>query len=87
MRDGEAPDVLNEMCVNLARHNLEVTFRRIKEQCFQAAKRIAADGVEGARKMDDFVRKQYADEPRKIAEWDEIMLKYAFADDEEGGGG
>jgi len=82
MRDGEAPDILDETCVNLARHNLEVTFKRTKEQCFRAAKEIASESLEGARKMDAFVRTQYADEPRKIAEWDEIMLKYAFSEGE-----
>lgn len=77
--------MLGDVGLKLARHNLEVTLKRTKEQCFQAAKKIALEGVEGARKMDAFVRSQYADEPRKMAEWDEIMLRYAFADDEDGG--
>jgi hypothetical protein len=84
MRDGEAPDILDDMCLNLARHNLEVTLKSFKEQCFRAAKEIALnEGVKEARKMDAFVRSQYADEPRKMAEWEEIMLKYAFSDEEE----
>lgn len=83
MRDGEAPDILDETCLNLARHNLEVALKRTKEECFRAAKEIASEGVEGARKMDAFVRAHYADEPRKMAEWDEIMMKYMFS---EGGG-
>jgi hypothetical protein len=85
MRDGEAPDILDEMGLNLARHNLEVSLKRIKEHCFRAAKECASESLEGARKMDAFVRSQYADEPRKMAEWEEIMLKYAFSDEEEEG--
>ena len=83
MKDGEAEDIFGEMCVNLARHNLEVILKRTKEQCFRAAKEIALDSVKGAREMDAFVRSQYADEPQKMAEWDEIMLKYAFSDEED----
>jgi len=83
MRDGEAEDVFGEMCVNLARHNLEVTLKRTKEQCFRAAKEIALESLEGFKKMDAFVRSQYSDEPRKMAEWDEIMQKYEFLDEED----
>lgn len=83
MRDGEAPDIFGEMSVNLARHNLEVTLKKTKEQCFRAAKEIGLESAKGARKMDAFVRSQYADEPRKMAEWDEIMSKYEFTDEED----
>ena len=82
MKDGEAEDVFSEMCVKLARHNLEVTLKRTKEECFRAAKEIALESAKGARKMDGFVRRQYADEPRKMAEWDLIMQKYEFMDEE-----
>ena len=84
MEDGEAPDVLDDMALNLARHNLEVSLKRAKEECLGVAKIIAVEeGVEGARKMDAFVRSQYADEPKKMAEWEEIMLRYAFEDEDE----
>ena len=83
MRDGEAEDVFGEMCVNLARHNLEVTLKRTKEQCFRAAKEIALESLEGFKKMDAFVRSQYADEPKKMAEWDKIMQRYEFLDEED----
>jgi len=82
MKDGDAPDVFLDASVNLARHNLEVTLRRTKEECFRAAKEIASESLEGARKMDPFVRGQYADEPTKMAQWEEIMRKYEFADEE-----
>jgi hypothetical protein len=72
-----------EMSVNLARHNLEVTLKRTREQCFRAAKEIASESLEGARKMDAFVRTQYSDEPRKMAGWEEIMQKYEFSDAED----
>ena len=83
MKDGEAEDVFSEMCVKLARHNLEVTLRRTKEQCFRAAKEIALESLEGFKKMDGFVRRQYADESRKMAEWDVITQKYEFLDEDD----
>ena len=75
-------DALLQTKVDIARHNLEVTLKRTKEGCFRAAKAIALEGdEEKARQMDDFVRKVYADEPRKIAEWEQIMSRYEFTDD------
>jgi len=83
MKNGDVEDKFGEMSVNLARHNLEVTLRRTKEQCFRVAKEIALENVEGFKKMDAFVRNQYADEPKKMAEWDKIMQKYEFLDEED----
>jgi predicted RNA polymerase sigma factor len=82
MKDGKATDVFRNASVNLARHNLQVTLRQTMEKCFQAAKKAAAESAEGAQQMDAFVRKHYADQPRKMAEWDAIMAKYEFLDDE-----
>lgn len=82
MKNGEAEDKFGEMSVNLARHNLEVILKRTKEQCFRAAKEIALESAERAKQMDAFVRSQYADEPRKMAEWEKIMQKYEFVDEE-----
>jgi len=79
----ELDDVFYDASVNLARHNLEVELRRIQEQCFQAAKKCALESLGGFKKMDAFVRKHYADESKKMAEWEEIALKYAFYDEEE----
>ena len=84
MKDGEAPDKFGEMSLNLARHNLVVTLKRTKEKCFQAAQKMALESAEGARKIDPFVRSQYCDDPRAMAEWDEIMQKYEFVDEEIG---
>jgi hypothetical protein len=82
MADEELSDVFYDMSVNLARHNLEVTLRRTKEECFRAAKECASESREGFKKMDAFVRSQYADEPKKMAEWEEIARGYEFMDDE-----
>ena len=82
MKHRRAQNKFGQMSVNLARHNLEVTLRRTKEQCFRAAKECALESLEGFKKMDAFVRSQYADEPKKMAEWDEIAQKYEFLDDE-----
>ena len=76
-------DQFYDMSVNLAQHNLEVTLKRAKEQCFRAAKEIGSESLEGFKKMDAFVRSQYADEPRKMAEWDKIMQRYEFVDEED----
>lgn len=82
MKDGEAPDVLGDAQLNLARHNLQVTLRQTMEKCFEGAKKCAMESAEGAKKLDDFVRKYYFDQPRKVAEWEAIMAKYEFMDDE-----
>ena len=82
MKEEELDDNFYDMSVNLARHNLEVTLKRTMEQCFQAAKQCGSESFEGFKKMDAFVRKQYADEPMKMAEWDEIAQKYEFTDRE-----
>ncbi|HEY0320582.1 MAG TPA: hypothetical protein VGC66_06380 [Pyrinomonadaceae bacterium] len=82
MKKRDAKNKFGDMSVNLARHNLEVTLKRTKEQCFRAAKECASESLEGFKKMDAFVRSQYADEPKKMAEWDKIMQKYEFMDEE-----
>lgn len=83
MKNGDAGDNFGKMWVNLARHNLEVKLKQTKEQCFRAAKECGSESLEGFKKMDAFVRSQYADEPRKMAEWDKIMQKYEFMDEED----
>lgn len=83
MKDGDAGNKFGEMSVNLARHNLEVTLKRTKEGCFRAAKEIALESAEGAKKMDAFVRSQYGNEKQKMAEWDTIMQNYEFLDEDD----
>lgn len=83
MEFGDDGNAFGKMQLNLARHNLEVTLKRTKEQCFEAAKKMAQASAEDAKKADIFVRKQYSDEPRKMAEWEKIMAKYEFPEDGE----
>lgn len=83
MKDKKVDSVFYDMSVNLARHNLEVTLKRTKEQCFKAAKKCAMKSFEGFKKMDAFVRSQYADEPRKMAVWEKIAQRYEFMDEDE----
>lgn len=81
MRNDQVNDVFYDASVNLARRNLEESLRRTKEECFRAAKACALDSIEGFKEMDAFVRSQYVDEPQKMAEWEEIALRYEFMDD------
>lgn len=83
MKNRNTQDKFGEMGLNLARHNLEVTLKRTKEQCFRAAVEMGLESAEEAKKMDAFVRKQYWDEPRKMAEWDKVMQKYELSDEDE----
>ena len=83
MQNEVLSDKFRQMNVDLARHNLEVTLKRTKEGCFRAAKEIALESARKAREMDAFVRSQYADEPRKMAEWEKIMARYEFLDEED----
>ena len=81
MRDGTTRNVFADMRVKLARHNLEVGLKRTREQCFEAAKKMALDSEELAWKADGFVRRQYSNEPKKMAEWNQIMTRYESADE------
>lgn len=83
MIEEKVDEVFYNMSVNLARHNLEVTLRRIKEHCFEAARKAGTESFDGFKKMDDFVRSQYSDEPKKMAEWEQIAQRYEFMDEDE----
>jgi hypothetical protein len=52
------------------------------EKFFVAATKSARESAENAKEIDGFVRKYYSHEPRKMAQWEEIMSKYEFMDDE-----
>lgn len=82
MKDGEAEDRFAEVRLSLATHNFEVTLKRLMDYCFRTAIETGRESFEGFQRMDDFVRTYYADEPRRMAEWEEIAQKYEFADDE-----
>jgi hypothetical protein len=88
MGDEKLDDKFFEMRRNLVRHNLEVALKRAREECFRVAKLVAQDVAAGKqpladlKQMDDFVRKQYTYDPRKMAEWEKIMRKFEFSEDE-----
>ena len=70
--------------VDIARHNLQVRLKQVKEGCFRAAKKTVEEGDhEKIQKMDAFVRKVYTDEPDKMAEWEALMWKYESARDQD----
>lgn len=75
-------DKLRKTNVDLARHNLQVKLKRFKEEAFRAAKEVVRNREEKSREMDAFVRKVYADEPRKMAEWEVIWTEYELGAEE-----
>jgi hypothetical protein len=87
MADEKLSDRFYDTSVHLARTNLEAALARFRRDCFRAAKWLARDVAEGKnsiddlRKMDDFVRKVYADQPREMAEWEEIMKEFDLSED------
>ena len=87
MADEKLSDKFFDTSVHLARANLEAALARFRRDCFRAAKWLARDVAEGKhpiddlRKMDDFVRAVYADWPRELAEWEEIMKDFDLSQD------
>ena len=87
MADEKLDDKFFEAGVHLARSNLEATLNRYREECFRVAKLVARDVAAGKkpmddlRKMDEFVRSVYTDQPRKMAEWEEVMREFEFSED------
>ena len=87
MADEKLSDRFYDTSVHLARTNLEASLNRAREECFRVAKLVAQDVAAGKqpmdklRQMDDFVRKAYTDQPRKLAEWEEIMKEFDLSQD------
>jgi hypothetical protein len=87
MADEELSDRFFDTSVHLAMTNLEAALNRFREDCFRVAKSVAQDVAAGKkpmddlRKMDEFVRKVYTDQPRKMAEWEEVMKGFEFSED------
>jgi len=68
--------------VDIARHNLQVKLDWVKRETWRVAKEVALeDDKEATRKMDQYVRTVFKDEPRKMAEWEELMSRYDFTDE------
>lgn len=71
-----------QMARDLADHDLEVMFYRVKDEFFDHLKEIALEGdEEKVREADKSVREIYYDEPKKMAEWAKLMERYEFTDD------
>ena len=87
MADEKLSDRFYDTSVHLAKTDLEATLARFREDCFRVAKLVAQDVAAGKqplddlRKMDNFVRKVYTDEPRKMAEWEEVMKDFDLSQD------
>jgi hypothetical protein len=76
----EPSDALRKMNVDIARHNLQVTLKKYMDESWRVAKEVALEGnEENTRQMDQFVRNVYANDPRKLAEWEELISRYDFA--------
>ena len=66
----------------LADHDLEVMFYRIKDDFFDAMKEIALEGnEEKVRQANEAVRGIFEDEPKKMAEWEQLMSRYEFMEE------
>ncbi len=88
MADEKLDDKFFEVGIHLARTDLEGALNRFREDCFRVAKLVAQDVAAGKkpmddlRKMDEFVRKVYTEQPRKMAEWEEVMKEFEFSEEE-----
>lgn len=91
MAEEKLDDKFFEVGRNMARHNLEVSLRRFKEECFRVAKLVAQEAATGQatmdslRQMDTFVRSVYTDDPRRMAEWEELTRGVDLSEEEGGG--
>ncbi|MBV8859821.1 MAG: hypothetical protein JOZ02_23010 [Acidobacteria bacterium] len=87
MVDEKLDDRFFDVSVRLAESNLEAALSRFHRECFRMAKTVAGDVAEGKRTMDDlrmvddFVRSVYTDQPRALAEWEEIMCQFDLSED------
>jgi hypothetical protein len=87
MVEEKLDDRFFDVSVRLAESNLEAALNRYREDCFRVAKLVAREVAAGEtpmdvlRKMDDFVRKAYTDQSRKMAEWEEIMSGFDLSQD------
>ena len=71
-----------QMARHLIDHNLEVMFYRVKDDFFDGMKEIAIEGnEEKVRQADEAVRGIFEEEPKKMAEWEELMSRHEFMED------
>lgn len=87
MADEKLDDRFFEVSVHLAESNLEAALSRFHRACFRMAKWVAGDVAEGKRSLDDlrmvddFVCSVFNDQPRQMAEWEEIMSQFDLSED------
>lgn len=80
-------DKFFEVSVRLAESNLDAALSRFMREFFSMAKMVAQDVSEGKRSMDDLrkadelVREVCGDQPRQMAEWEEIMSQFDLSED------
>ena len=71
-----------KMARDLIDRDLEVMYYRVKDDFFDGMKEIALEGnEEKVRGADKAVREIFYDEPKKMAEWKELMSRYDLTDD------
>ncbi len=71
-----------KMARDLIDRDLEVMYYRIKDDFFATMKEIAIEGnEEKVREADKAVRGIFEDEPKKMAEWEELMSRHEFMEE------
>ena len=71
-----------KMARDLIDRDLEVMYYRVKDEFFDGMKEIAIEGnEEKVREADKAVRGIFYDEPKKMAEWEELMSRYEFMEE------
>lgn len=81
MKDEKVSLVFAKMSLKLAEHDLEVAVRRVSEDMFKYAKEEGLLSEEKAKAWDRHIREIFDEEPKKLAEWEQIMQRYEFSDD------
>ena len=67
---------------DIADRDLESLYYRVKDDFFEGMKEIALEGdEEKVRQADEAVREVFYDEPKKMAEWEELMSRYEFMEE------
>lgn len=71
-----------QMARDIAERDLEFLYYRVKDEFFNHLKEIALEGnEEKVREADKSVREIYYDEPKKMAEWEELISRYEFMEE------
>jgi hypothetical protein len=63
--------------------DLEVRLKHAEEDFDQKFAEFIENTQVVAQELDLFMREKYKDDPKKLAEWNEVMEMYVFIDDDE----